>query len=409
MIRPRMVWRVAWRDLLTTLRDTRALLSAVLVPLLVIPLLTLGMPLLLEGLVGGQRDTVQRVGLVGELPSDLRNILVKTEKDKAGVALIPVTGSPLEAVRSGKIDMVIEVKNKLPTRADNSGNIVLYAKKSNLKVMSGAYAKVGDAIDAYNSQLTKVRLAELGVNETILAPISVKTEDASPEGEQRSGQLAFLIPMLMLSFVLSGAMATALDATAGEKERGTLESLLVTPVRRSEMVVGKLVATTLMALSAATFSLGGFLLTGLLSAVLLSGARVAAAEAMGGQLTFSLGGLLVMFLIVASAAFVVSGLLITLGIYARSYKEAQTYTSPLGLLVIFPAVGLQFADFLTLPLSSYAVPILGGMLALLEVVRGSVSWVHALLAVAGNLLGAALLAWLAWLSFGREEVIFRNE
>lgn len=409
MIRPRMVWRVAWRDLLTTLRDTRALLSAVLVPLLVIPLLTLGMPLLLEGLVGGQRDTVQRVGLVGELPPELHDILVKTEKGKSGVELVSVSESPVEAVRSGKVDMVIEVKGHLPTHADQSGQVVLYAKKNNLKVMSGAYTKVGDALDAYNTRLTQSRLAELGLSKTVLAPISVKTEDASPEGEQRSGQLAFLIPMLMLSFVLSGAMATALDATAGEKERGTLESLLVTPVRRSEMVVGKLVATTLMALSAATFSLCGFLLTGLLSAALLSGARVAAAEAMGGQLTLSPDGLLVMFLIVTSAAFVVSGLLITLGIYARSYKEAQTYTSPLGLLIVFPSIGLQFADFLTLPLSSYAVPLLGGMLALLEVVRGSVSWMHAALAVAGNLFGAAVLAWLAWLSFGREEVVFRNE
>lgn len=222
--------------------------------------------------------------------------------------------------------------------------------------------------------------------------------------------LAFVVPMLMLSFLLNGGMATALDSTAGEKERGTLESLLISPVRRGEVVAGKLLATTLMALATGFFSLLGFLGTGLVTAVLSKRAVVdpEALQVMGGQLTLTLGSLAAMVVIVLSVALLISAVLIALSIYARSYKEAQTYVSPLSLLIVLPAVMLQFSDFLKVGDWLYAVPLFGSMVAILDVVKGQITPLHTLAAVVANLLGTALLGWLAWRSFGREEVIFRN-
>jgi sodium transport system permease protein len=255
------------------------------------------------------------------------------------------------------------------------------------------------------------RLDEQGLNENVLQTITVKPVDASTAQEQRSGQLAFLIPMLMLQFILSGAMATAVDATAGEKERGTLESLLVSPVRRAEVVAGKLLATTLTALTSAAFSVAGFLLSGLAMRLYLQrqpDATAALTGSMGGQLTLNPGSLLTLLGIAASAALIISALLIAVGIYARTFKEAQTYIAPITMLVVLPAVMLQFADFLTFGLGVYAVPVIGGMIAILETVRGAAVPSHALIAIGANLLAALLLSLLALRSFGREEVIFRN-
>lgn len=409
-----MLWKIAWRDLLSTIRDRRALTSTILVPMLLIPLFTLGMPYLLGSLIGGQAEARQKVGVVGTLPQGLKDALTRDEKTpdgkvmRAGVELVPVA-DPQKAVQDGTVDAALKTSRPLPARAgDRSGELELYAKLSNLKAQTGAFAKVQDTVTAYNKTLTLQRLQGLGLSEAALTPITVKPIDASPPQEKKSGQLGFVIPMLMLQFILTGAMATALDATAGEKERGTLESLLVSPVRRSEVVAGKLLATTITALVTACFSLIGFLLAGLAASVLLRGMDKEMTQAMGGQLTLTPASLLAMIGIVLSAALLISAVLIALSIYARSYKEAQTYVTPLSLLIVFPALALQFSDFLKLSNAVYAVPLFGSMVGILDIVKGSITMGHALSAMAANIIGALLVGLLALRSFGREEVIFRN-
>ncbi|KEF34299.1 ABC transporter [Deinococcus sp. RL] len=415
-MRPDYLWRVAARDLLSTLRDRRTLASTILIPLLLIPLFTLGLPLLLGKFIGGQAQERQRVGVVGTLPAPLRAALTRDEKApdgtviRAGVQLVPVS-DPRAAVASGEVEAALRAPLPLPTRAgDGTGTLEVYAKLGNLRTQTGAFAKVQTTVEAYNRELAVQRLSGLGLGAQTLTPVTLSPIDASPEQERRSGQLAFLIPLLMLNFILTGAMATALDATAGEKERGTLESLLVSPVRRSEVVAGKLLATTVTALTTALFSVAGFLLAGALSQALLrqSNANPELTQAFGGQLTLTLAGALALLGTVVSAALLISAVLIALSIYARSYKEAQTYVTPLSLAIVFPAVLLQFSDFLTLGSGLYALPLFGSMMAILDVVRGNLTAGHALSAIGANLLGALLLGLLALRSFHREEVIFRN-
>ncbi|CAM3550611.1 ABC transporter permease [Deinococcus frigens] len=411
-----MVWRIAARDLLSTLRDRRTLAATILMPLILIPALSLGLPLLLGSFIGGQQQERQKVGVVGTLPLALRTALEQDEQQggqtvRAGVTLVPVT-DPGKAVQSGDVEAAIQAPAPLPTRAgQGSAELEVYAKTSSLRAQAGAYGKVQDVVDRYNRTLTLDRLKGLGLGADTLTPVTVKSIDASPPQEQRSGQLAFLIPFLMLQFILSGGMATAIDATAGEKERGTLESLLVSPVRRAEVVSGKLLATTITALTSACFSVAGFLISGLVAAIFLktrSGLGADITGAMGGQLSLTLGGTLALLGLAASAALIISALLIAIGIYARSFKEAQTYIAPLTLVIVLPAVMLQFADFLTLSTAVYAAPLFGSMVSILNIVKGAAQPSQILLAILANLIGAALLSLLALRSFGREEVIFRN-
>mgnify|MGYP007116568739 CR=1 FL=1 len=112
--------------------------------------------------------------------------------------------------------------------------------------------------------------------------------------------------------------------------------------------------------------------------------------------------------IVLSVALLISAILITLSIYARSYKEAQTYVTPLSLLIVLPAVMLQFSDFLKKGDALYTIPLFGSMIGILDIVKGTITPGHALTAITVNLIGTLLLALLALRSFGREEVIFRN-
>ncbi|GGR86040.1 ABC transporter permease subunit [Deinococcus sedimenti] len=416
-LRPGMVWQIALRDLITTLRDRRTLNATILMPLILIPLLTLGLPLLMGNLIGGQQQSRQQLGVVGTLPESLRAALSSDERlpdgtvTRAGVDLVPVT-DPLTAVQDGTVDAAVQAAGPLPTRAgDATGTLKLYAKLSNLRAQTGAYSKVQDVIQGYNRQLTVQRLSTLGLGADTLEPVRIQPVDASSAQERRSGQLAFLIPMLMMQFILAGALATALDATAGEKERGTLESLLVAPVRRAEVVAGKLLATATTALTSAAFSVAGFLLSGVAMRLYQEnnpGQSSQIVQAMGGQLSLNPTALLTVLGIALTTALLISSLIILIGIYARTFKEAQTYVAPINLLVVLPAVMLQFADFLNASAALYATPLIGGMLTILDTVKGSPDAAHAALAVAGNLGGTLLFSLLALRSFGREEVIFRN-
>ncbi len=416
-LRPGMVWQIAARDLLTTLRDRRTLSATILMPLILIPLFTLGLPLLMGNLIGGQQQARQQLGVVGTLPDGLRRALTTDEKlpdgtvTRAGVELVPVT-DPVRAVQDGTVEAALQAAGPLPARAgDGTGTLRLYAKLGNLRAQTGAYSKVQDVVQQYNRQLTTARLKNLGLGADTLEPVRIQPVDASSAQEQRSGQLAFLIPMLMMQFILAGALATALDATAGEKERGTLESLLVAPVRRAEVVTGKLIATATTALTSAAFSVMGFLLSGLIMRAYQArqpGGVATFTQAMGGQLTLSAGGVITLLGVAATTALLISSLIILIGIYARTFKEAQTYVAPINLLVVLPAVMLQFADFLKTGPALYAAPLIGGMLAILDTVKGGGEPAHAALAMLVNLAGTLLFSLLALRSFSREEVIFRN-
>ena len=129
-------------------------------------------------------------------------------------------------------------------------------------------------------------------------------------------------------------------------------------------------------------------------------------QANGGQLTLSGGSVLGLALSAAGAALLISALLIALSIYARSYKEAQTYVTPLSLLIVVPALFLQFSDGFAS--AFYAVPLFGSMLSVMDAVTGTLKWPQLWLSLGANLLGTLLLGALALRSFSREEVIFRN-
>lgn len=408
-MRPNFIWRVAWRDLLNMIRDRRALMASIVMPLFIIPLFVLGLPLLMAQLIGGQAVERQKVGVIGELPPAFTQLLKsQSEESAAGLELLQVT-DPMQAVRSDKVEAVIKVSGPLPEQLkDPPQQLELYAKLGNLRTQAGAYSKVNSAVEMYNRQLLGSQLTSLGFDSSALEPVNLKPIDASPPQERSSGQLAFLVPMLMLQFILSGAMAIALDSTAGEKERGTLESLLVSPVRRSEVVAGKLVATTLVALVSALFSLLGFILSGLVGQLFINDNNRQMVERMGGRIALSSDDFIAMLFIMITSAFLISSALIAISVYARSYKEAQTYVAPITMLIIFPAISLQFSDFWQISSGLYFVPLVGGMFSLLEIVKGSTEWQNIALALLGNLLLTLLFGILALHSFSREQVIFRN-
>ena len=407
-MRPRFVGRIAAKEILSTLRDTRAIVSNLVIPLVLLPVVMLGLPLLMGGLFERETTTVTELAVEGlaQLPVEL---VALAEAQNAVLVDVP---DAIDAVRSDAYSAGLTVGPDFAERlAAGSADVVIVAKSGNIRSELNA-GKLRAAVDAYAQTIVAERLAGAGLDPSVLRPIAIGSADASTEAERSSGQLAWLIPFFIAIWTLSGGQMTAIDATAGEKERGTLEVLLVAPVRRAEVVVGKFLAVVTFGLSAAVMAILGFVLGGtVLRSIFLpllgdGGGEIA--SMMGGTLTITPLTVLLLLVSALLLASVVSALLLTVTLFARSFKEAQTYVAPMSFLLIVPAIALQFRDLIGAGDSVYWIPVYNVMVLMDDVVKGSASagaigitWLVMTAVV------AALLA-LAYRSFQREDVLFRT-
>ena len=128
----------------------------------------------------------------------------------------------------------------------------------------------------------------------------------------------------------------------------------------------------------------------------------------GGNIALDAQGYLILLLIALTAAAMLSALMLNICIYAKSFKEAQTYLIPLSLVVSFGSIGLQFADYLQRSSLLYVTPLVGTMISILDLIKGKSDLGNAMLVVVSNLVFTGIFVALALQSFKREQVLFRN-
>ena len=408
-MRPRQIWAVAAKEILSTVRDQRAIISNLVLPLVLLPVIMLGMPLLLGGLFQREAVSVTPVAVQGAeyLPAELRSAI-----EAQNVELLEID-DPEAAVREGDYGVGLVVPEGFAEAVTEGGNasLTLLAKVGNMRSELNA-SKVQEAVASYQQSVVAERLGARGLDPAILQPVSVQRVDASSEAERSSGQLSWLIPFFIAIWTLTGGQMTAIDATAGEKERGTLESLLVAPVRRSEVVAGKFFATMVFGLGAALAAILGYLLGGVaLRSVFLPRLGDDAEELvsiMGGSLAVDAGSILLLLVSAVLLAAVVSAVLIGVCMFARSFKEAQSYVAPMSFLFVIPAVGLQFKDLIGLGDSAYYIPVFNALLVMDDIVKGTATASHMLMTWGSLIVVIVLLLIFAYRNFTREDVIFRS-
>ena len=219
------------------------------------------------------------------------------------------------------------------------------------------------------------------------------------QAEAEASYYAMLLPFLILTFLYSGCMGLAPESVAGEKERGTIATLLVTPIRRGELVVGKIVSlAALSTLSAVSSFVGTFL---------------AMPQMMGGSIgqtiaAYSVWEYLALFAVMVSAVLLIVTLISMVSSYARSVKEATSLAVP--LMVVVMLVGISTMLF-TVPSAAHAVfliPLYNCVQVMAEIFSLRFSPVNLLITLASNLVYIALLVWLLTKMFQSERVIFNR-
>ncbi len=272
-----------------------------------------------------------------------------------------------------------------------------------------AYLRLKEALDNWKQQIIRSRIEAEALPPDFANPFVLAPQDiATPQ--QVSGGLiwAKLLPFLLVVMSLTGAFYPAVDLCAGEKERGTMETLLISPAGRGEIVVGKYLTVCVFSMATAALNLASMAATGWVVARQLSGAVPTGAPlTMLAPPSMASAGWILLFLIPLAAFF--SALGIALAAFARSTKEGQYYLTPL-FLVTMPLVLVTLAPGVELNAFYSVVPVTGAALLLKTLIQGQygLALEYFLPVMLPTLLYAVLaLRWAIDL-FNREEVLFRE-
>ncbi len=270
-----------------------------------------------------------------------------------------------------------------------------------------AAARVVQIVDRWKTLAMRKTLRDLAVNEQEFQEISLVTTDVAPSGTKKAAIWVKLLPFIMLMWALTGAFYPAIDLCAGEKERGTLETLLSSPVSRSDVVAGKLLTVTTFSITTALLNLLSMTITGLLVLGQLSRSGGGALPAEFGFPPLGSLAWLVAGLIPIAALF--SSLALALASFARSSREGQYYLVPL-LMSLLPLMMLSMFPSARLDLGTSLIPVTGMLLLLKNLVTGQYAIA---LQFAGPVLAMTLVCcwlaarWAVW-QFNNESVLFRS-
>ena len=347
-----VVYRKEMRD---ALRDRRTAIMVFVASILTGPLTLVLMAQFLTGLE--EKSSILKVRIVGQQHAPaLVNFLQRND-----VEIEAAPGDYEKKIREGRLDAVIVVPEDFDERfvAGDKAKVEIVYDDSRAE-SSPAIRQAERLLRAFNRESGTLRLVARGVSPDLVEPVKVEhVNTATPR--QKGAFMLFLIPMFAILSPLLGGMTIAIDSTAGERERGSLEPLLATPVAPGRIVAGKWLAAWTFASAVAVLTLTGFVV----AAMLYSQKKIAA------TLTFGWPELAQFVAITIPFAGMTSALQMLICTYGRSYREAQTYVSYLATFASFVPVIVLFSGMKD-AFWQLMVPVLAQQMVLSRVVRGDV-------------------------------------
>ena len=358
----RTVFTVMRKELRDLSRDRRTLALALFLGPLLYPALMLGMGYLTENRIRTQVDKTLEIPMVGaEHAPNLVKFLATN-----GITAAPAPANLDIAIRSQEIDAALRIS---PDYAEDWRNgrpaLVEIIRDSTRRDADIPTQRLQAALNAYSQQVGALRLLARGIDASVARPVNIGLQDmATPEAKQGM-LLSVLLPYLLILTSFIGGAYLILDATAGERERQSLEPLLATPAPRSAVVSGKIAAACMIGLATLLLTLLAFKFSAQFAGTL------------GRQLNVSFLAIGKMLLILVPMLFIGTSLLTYLAASAKSMKEAQSHMTWLMLLPMIPTFALMANPLKSQPWQ-FAVPFLAQNQLLLKVIRneyiGAQTW-----------------------------------
>jgi sodium transport system permease protein len=393
------------KELREALRDRRTLISSFLVPLLVFPILIAGFGAASVHMIGEAMRELPKVMILGGNDSPrVREQLRQSQRIK----IVPAASDWKQQIIEKQIRAALEIPPGFEddVSQQKASTIKIYIYKNEMKSELAA-ERIEKTLKEFDDKIVAERLAAKDLPASVLAPFQIKQENVAPEEKAWAEILGGMIGYMVVLLCLTGGMYPAMDLTAGEKERGTMETILSSPIARTDLVLGKFFLVLTASLVTAALSIASM---GTSFAV-LHRLNISAPSAQGDApvLMLHLGpaAILSIFIMALPLAVFFSACLMAISIFAKSYKEAQTYITPLMILVIVPAVSALLPGA-ELNAKVALIPILNASLLCKELVAGTYHWNFIGIIFLSTCAYAAGALFLAVQMFQREEVLFRS-
>jgi sodium transport system permease protein len=392
---------VLWKEVIDTLRDGRTLFLLVALPLVMYPALFAGLGYFERLMREKQEEATISVMVVN--PGGAPGLVdALSGREKLNVVRLPKTD---EASASRLIrEEVVQVALLVPPAFEES---LTAGKTATLALLydgasiasADARDKITAAVGDYKSELVRKRLETRGLDITILDTVRIDPRNVATAGEMGAFVVSMMVPFFLIILMCAGAQHTAIDVTAGEKERSTLETVLTTSASRTEIVFGKFLAVLLTACATTLTGLTGLLIT------IFGGLSFISGEA-GQKLVISPGSVLALLATLIPAMIFVAATFVAIGCFAKSTKEGQTYSSYFYMVIMVAAVVTIFPG-VDMGIKGFAIPLIGVLFLGREILSGGFVLSHVAAALVSTLAIAVGALVLSVRLFSNEKVMFR--
>jgi len=388
------------KEFIDTVRDRRTLFFMIVFPLLLVPLLMTVIAHVQISSIQKAGEKVLRIGLVTNGNAvDLKNYFGQV-RNVYVLEGIPEDSAEVLITRDS-LDAIIVVSRDFDqnVRQLRVGTIRLYYRSSDDYDM--VRRRVSAIVGEFEKSLIETRFKQLNLDKSVTDPVRLEEHDVASAKERFGKGIGGMLPYFFVIFCFLGEMYPAIDLAAGEKERGTIETLLTAPVSRFQILMGKFAVVVLAGILSALASLLGLYFA-------VRQVQEIPPEVM--QLVMSILDVktvvLILSLLIPLTVFF-AAILLSLSIFSKSYKEAQSLVSPLSIVIILPVlVGVM--PGIALDTSTAMIPVLNVSLATKEIIAGTIKPMLLVEVYVTLFALAALSLWGCSKWFGREETVFRG-
>ncbi|GAA6185145.1 ABC transporter permease [Aliiglaciecola sp. NS0011-25] len=397
------MWLVFLKELKELVRDKKTLFFMIAVPILVMPAFAgIAIYFAQNAATEAQNKVLNYALIGGQYAPDIDAKLMQIDGFKR-VDINQQTDYK-KLIQENTVDFVLEIPANYSDDVLQSGQALLKLHLND-SGLNRVFYRVNEIVDEQLQKLRASAFAKLNLSEeqqiAVLNPIILEKVNTADSRENWGEKIGGLIPYFIFILCLQGAMFPAADLGAGEKERGTLETLLISPIERYKLVLGKFLTIAFAGLTSALITVTSMALWGLILSQGLAIEFVVTFMSSIGAVDFIL-----MFLMLIPVVAIFASILLSLSIYAKSYKEAQSYMGTLMMLLFIP-IFLAMAPGVELKGIWAWVPLTNVALAIKELIKGTMDYFQ-LIAIFGStaLIAAGLLAFCVnW--FNKEKVLFR--
>lgn len=398
------MWIVYLKELRSLLRDRKTLVFTILIPIFAMPLIGFGFAKVASMMTTKANTAEIRYAVFGAQNAPAVAELFAREPSFREVKL----AGP-EEVKAAIADERIKLALNLPARFDDAigssqqAAIELHFNSAD----SGDITRkrVAAVVEKYNGTLRDKALTNFNLSPPQLAfvlnPVKLDERSTANQRERTGAMIGGFLPYILLFVCLVAAIYPAIDIGAGEKEAGTLETLLLAPVPRAELVTGKFMVLFTVGLAAALLMVTSMGVVLRFFIARLDPSLAAVVQSLGP------GDLALVALMLVPTAAIFAAVLLSMSIWAKSYKEAAGMMQPMMIVTILPIL-LGMVPGVELTWLWAAVPLTNVSLAMKEIVKGTIDYQKfVMILCSSSVIAGALLMWCrSW--FNREEVLFRD-